>query len=128
VTAVLVIVTAYPTLRYLVDHPQYEIAVLAQLWLAALYSAYVSSSFVGLSERVPSHIRATGYGVSTTLGLAIFGGCTPLISDWLIRATGSNIAPSAWLIAVALCSLLGSLILFKGGIALSGGEADLQSG
>jgi MHS family citrate/tricarballylate:H+ symporter-like MFS transporter len=128
VTAVLVIVTAYPTLRYLVDHPQYQIAMLAQLWLAALYSAYVSSSFVGLSERVPSHIRATGYGVSTTLGLAVFGGCTPLISNWLIHITGSNIAPCAWLISVALCSLVGSFILFKGGIALSGGEVDLQLG
>jgi MHS family citrate/tricarballylate:H+ symporter-like MFS transporter len=120
VSALLVIFTAYPVLQYLIHHPGYGTLIVTQLWFSTLYSAYSSSSFVGLSEIVPPSVRATGYGVSTTLGLALFGGCTPLISAWLIHVTGDDIAPSLWLVFVAVCSLIASCILFKGKIAIRG--------
>src|SRR5205085_1215304 len=88
--AVLIALSAYPVLRYLVDHPSYGMLIASQIWLGTLYAAYASSCFVGLCELVPTRIRATGYGVSTSLGLAIFGGGTPLISTWLIQATGDS--------------------------------------
>jgi MHS family citrate/tricarballylate:H+ symporter-like MFS transporter len=119
-TAALVILTAYPTLYCLVTYPGYWSLIRCQLWFATLYSAYASSGLVGLSEVVPSRIRATGYGVSTTLGLALFAGCTPLISTWLIHVTGNKIAPGFWLMFVATCSLIACFILFKAKIAVRG--------
>ncbi len=112
-TAALVVVSAYPSLRWLVDHPTYGTLIVNQLWFGTMYAAYASSSFVALSELVPARIRATGYGVSTSLGLAIFGGFTPLISTWLIGATGDDAAPGLWLMAVATLGLVACFVLFR---------------
>ena len=112
-TAAVILLTTYPVLSYLAAHPSYTNLVLSQLWMGTLYSAYASSSYVGLSELVPTRIRATGYGVSTSLGLAIFGGFTPLISTWLIRVTGDLASPGLWLSFVAALGLIAIVILFR---------------
>jgi MHS family citrate/tricarballylate:H+ symporter-like MFS transporter len=112
-TAALVVLTAYPSLRWLVDHPTYGTLIVNQLWFGTLYAAYASSSFVALSELVPARIRATGYGVSTALGLAIFGGFTPLISTWLIHLTGDGAAPGWWLMFVAALGFVACFVLFR---------------
>jgi MHS family citrate/tricarballylate:H+ symporter-like MFS transporter len=112
-TAALVLLTAYPVLYYLIKVPSYANLILCQLWFGTLYSAYASSCFVALSELVPARTRATGYGVSTTLGLAIFGGFTPLVSTWLIRVTGNVAAPAYWLCLVATLGLLATVALYR---------------
>jgi len=118
--AIALFVSAYPAIHYVVEHPNLTVLIVVQLWLVTLYSAYASSAFVALSEAVPSRIRATGYGVASTLGLAIFGGGTPLISTLLIGMTGRSEAPAFWLMFVALCSLAAVLILFLRTPALRG--------
>lgn len=112
-TAALIMVTSYPVLRYLVDHPSYSNLITSQLWFGSLSSAYASSSYVALAELVPAKIRATGYGVSSTLALGMFGGSTPLVSTWLIQETGNRAAPALWLTAVAALGLMAILVLFR---------------
>jgi MHS family proline/betaine transporter-like MFS transporter len=40
---------------------------------------------------------AVGYNI----GVAVFGGFTPLIAAWLISATGNDLSPSFWVILTA---------------------------
>lgn len=112
-SAALILITTYPLLRYLVDNPSYSNLICIQLWFGTLYAAYASSSYVGLCELVPARIRATGYGVSTSLGLAIFGGFTPLVCTWLIHVTGNDAAPGFWLSFVATLGLIAIVVLFR---------------
>jgi MHS family proline/betaine transporter-like MFS transporter len=44
---------------------------------------------------------AVGYNI----GVAVFGGFTPLIAAWLISTTGSPLAPSFWVMVTAALSL-----------------------
>ena len=50
---------------------------------------------------------AVGYNV----GVAIFGGFTPLVVDWLINLTGHAVAPAYWVMFAAVVSLVSLLIL-----------------
>ena len=126
VSAVLVTFTAYPVLRELTLKPSYGRLVFVQFWYATLYTAYVSSAFVALSELIPAELRATGYGLSTTLGLALFGGFTPAVSEWLVHRTGNNAIPSLWLTFLAVCSTVGIYLLFRG--RLASGISDASQG
>ncbi len=112
-TAIVSLLVTFPALNYLVGQPSYANLIFCQLIFSTLYSAYASSAFVGLIELVPVKIRATGYAVSTSLGLAIFGGFTPLVCTWLIHTTGNSAAPALWLGAVAAAGLVAIVILFK---------------
>jgi len=118
-SALLVVFTAYPSLQYLTAEPSFKRLVLVQLWYASLYCAYSSSSFVSLSEWIPTELRATGYGLSTSLGLAVFGGFTPLVAAWLVHNTGNDATPSVWLMALAVCALVAVWLLVRGKIAMS---------
>jgi len=117
-SAALVVITAYPFLKVLTISPSFWTLMLVQFWYATLYAMYVSSAFVALSELIPAELRATGYGLSTTLGLALFGGFTPAVSEWLVHITGDNAIPSLWLIVLAICSTVASWLLFRGQIAI----------
>lgn len=112
-TAGLTMVTAYPVLRYLVNNPSYADLIVSQLWFGTLSAAYASSSYVGLAELVPARIRATGYGVSSTLALGILGSSTPLVSTWLIHVTGNRAAPGIWLSLIAALGLVAIVFLYR---------------
>jgi hypothetical protein len=71
-----------------------------------------------MSEMVPTKLRATGYGVATTLGLALFGGFTPLVAEWISHNVQDKAAPSGWLMLLAMCSLVSIYLLGKRKIAM----------
>ncbi len=51
-------------------------------------------------------MRFSGASISYNLAFTIFGGTAPLLSLALINATGVNIAPAWYVVAVALLALL----------------------
>ncbi|WP_224401178.1 MFS transporter [Pseudonocardia sp. ICBG1034] len=61
------------------------------------------------AEMFPTRLRTTAVGVSYSLALALFGGTTPFVSAWLIGATGSPIAPAAFVVVTALISTVAAL-------------------
>lgn len=64
-----------------------------------------------LSENFPTSIRVSALSFSYNVALAIFGGTTPLLATWLIKTTGSNIAPAWYLAFTALVSILSILAM-----------------
>lgn len=71
--------------------------------LVGIYSGPIAAANV---EQLPRDVRCTGSAVSYNLAVGIFGGTTPMIAAWLIRATGNEIAPAYYLLAFALVSFI----------------------
>jgi MHS family citrate/tricarballylate:H+ symporter-like MFS transporter len=108
----LTILTVYPALTWLVTGPTFTKMLLVELWLSCLYGSYNGAMIVALTEVMPVDIRTVGFSLAYSLATAFFGGFTPAISTWLIRATGDKGAPGFWMMFGAICGLIGTLILY----------------
>lgn len=64
-----------------------------------------------LPEMFPKHVRASGMSLVYSVGVALFGGFSPLISTWLLNATGNKFAPAWYLLVMTSVSLLGLIWL-----------------
>lgn len=107
-STVLVLLTAWPVMSWLVGAPSFGRLLAVELWLAVLYSAYNGAAVAYLTEIVPPRIRTTGFSLAYSLATCV-GGFTPTICTWLIHATGDRAMPGAWLSLAALCGLAAAL-------------------
>lgn len=64
------------------------------------------SFYTALSESFAKSIRGSGFGITYSLAIAIFGGTTQLVVTWLIHTTGNALAPAWYLTAAAAIGLL----------------------
>lgn len=64
-----------------------------------------------LSEIFPTRTRYTASAITYNMAYTLFGGTAPFIATWLITATGNNMAPAVYLIAIAILALVGGLSL-----------------
>jgi MFS transporter, MHS family, citrate/tricarballylate:H+ symporter len=97
VFSALTLVTAYPALAWLVAHASFANMLIVLLWLSFLYASYNGAMVVALIEVVPASVRTAGFSLAYSLATALFGGFTPLVSTWLIKATGNHAAPAFWM-------------------------------
>jgi MFS family permease len=104
-------VTAYPALTWLVSAPSFTRLLVVEVWLAIVYAGYNGAMIVYLTEIVPSHVRTAGFSLAYSLATALFGGFTPAISTYLIQETGNRAVPAVWLGFSALCGLIATLLL-----------------
>ena len=114
VFSLLAMLTAYPSLSWLVAAPSFEHMLLVELWLSILYACYNGAAVVALTEVMPAQVRTVGFSLAYSLATAIFGGFTPLISTWLIDATGDKASPGYWMAFAGACGLLATGLLYKG--------------
>jgi MFS family permease len=124
---VLMMVTAYPVMLWLVDAPSFLRLLTVELWLSFLYGSYNGAMVVYLTEIVPVEVRTIGFSLAYSLATAIFGGFTPAISTYLIQATGNRAIPGVWLAFAAVCGLTAALLTRAPGTE-SSGESLSRSG
>ena len=110
VCTLLMLLTAYPLMLWLIDAPSFARLLASELWLSFLYGSYNGAMVVALTEFMPRAIRTSGFALAYSLATAAFGGFTPAISHWLIEMTGNRAVPGVWLAFAAACSLVGTLI------------------
>ncbi|MBB1606925.1 MULTISPECIES: MFS transporter [unclassified Pseudomonas] len=121
---VLALLTAYPTLSWLVAEPSFARLLTVELWLSFLYGSYNGAMVVALTEVMPADVRTTGFSLAYSLATATFGGFTPAACTWLIHALDNKAAPGLWLSGAALLGLVATLVLFRRrGRAAPSGEA-----
>lgn len=78
-----------------------------QVLFGVLLALYSGPGPAAISEIFPTHLRSTWMSAGYTLAVAVFGGFAPFIATWLIRETGSPVAPTyLYLMPAALISLL----------------------
>ena len=107
----LALLTAYPSLAWLVSDPSFSRLLGVELWLSFLYGSYNAAMVVYLTEIMPAQVRASGFSIAYSLATAIFGGSTPAICTYLIHATGNKAIPGLWLCLAAASGLIAVLLL-----------------
>jgi MFS family permease len=102
----------YPAFVWLVDEPSPGRLLTLMALLGAMHVVQAVPGLTALPEMFPKHVRATGMSVVYSVGVALFGGFSPLIVTWMVNETGSKLAPAWYLMGTTVVSLFG-LLLFK---------------
>src|SRR5258708_2321755 len=121
--AILAFATAYPALSWLVSSPTFAKMLMVELLFSFYFGIYNGAMVAALSELVPKHVRATCFSLAFSLAAALFGTATPLVSTWLINATGDKASPGFWLMFAGLCGIVSRLEVERGGAARQVGVA-----
>jgi len=82
--------------------------LLIQVLLVAVFSLNDGTFATYFVEGFPTNVRFTGFALPFNIGVAIFGGTSPLIAAWLIQETGNDYVPAFLIMAFAL---LGAIAL-----------------
>jgi MHS family citrate/tricarballylate:H+ symporter-like MFS transporter len=113
VFTMLMFVTAYPTLSWLVTAPSFARLLAVELWLSFIYGSYNGAMVVSLTEIVPLHVRTASFSVAYSLATALFGGFTPMVSTYLIHETGDRAVAGVWLMFAAACGFVATLLAYR---------------
>ncbi|TJZ56780.1 MFS transporter [Streptomyces piniterrae] len=103
--AALIGLSAVPLFIWLTRAPSFLTLALCMTVLGLLKAAYFGALPSVMSDAFPTGARATGLAFSYNTTVALFGGFTPTIATALVTATGSQISPSYYLLAVSVVSI-----------------------
>ena len=106
IASVLFLVTAYPSFLLLTSIGTLAILVAVVCWLDLVKTSYSGVLPSLLADLFPTRTRGTGMALSYNISVPIFGGFAPFISAWLIARTGDARAPSYYLMATAVLSVV----------------------
>jgi MHS family citrate/tricarballylate:H+ symporter-like MFS transporter len=109
------LVTAYPTLLWLVDAPTFSKMLAVELLFSFYFGVYNGAMVAALTEVVPVHVRTTCFSLAFSLAAALFGTFTPLAATWLIDKTGDKASPGFWLMFAAASGIVATLAIYRGG-------------
>jgi len=110
VFTILMLVTAYPAMVWLVGGPSFTRLLTVELWLSFIFGSYNGAMVVFLTEIMPIDVRTSGFSLAYSLATAVFGGFTPAISTYLIHITGNRAVPGLWLSFAAAFGLLAAIL------------------
>ncbi|WP_055557897.1 MFS transporter [Streptomyces sp. NBRC 110028] len=103
--ATLILALVYPSLAFLVAAPGFGVILGVMFLIGVLKAGYFAPLPSMMAELFPVTNRATGLAVSYNIAVMLFGGTTPLIIVWLVDVTGSKLAPTFYLMFLAVLSL-----------------------
>lgn len=106
----LMLLTAYPVMWWLVQAPSLPRLLATELWLSFLYASYNGAMVVSLTEMMPAEVRTTGFALAYSLATSLFGGFTPAIGTWLIHVTHNRAVPGMWVSCAAALSFAAALL------------------
>ncbi len=107
---ILMLVTPYPAMLWLVAAPSFTRLLTVELWLSFIFGSYNGAMVVFLTEIMPIDVRTSGFSLAYSLATAVFGGFTPAISIYLIHLTGNRAVPGLWLSFAAACGLVAATL------------------
>ncbi|MEN3930037.1 MFS transporter [Microvirga sp. W0021] len=97
---------SYPLLSYIIAEPSIQVLLIGQL-IGAIAMSMIWGPYPGqMSQFFPTRIRSTGMAISYNLGVLLFGGLAPVITDTLFKLTGSSVVSAYYIIFGAVVSLI----------------------
>lgn len=100
--AFIYLIIIYPLFSALAHMPSMSALIILTFCCAIVISASFGPLPALISELFPATIRTTAISVGYNLAAALFGGCAPLVSAWLIAVSGSLVSPSWYALACAI--------------------------
>ncbi|WP_230951600.1 MFS transporter [Burkholderia diffusa] len=111
VASVCLLLFSYPLFLLLVTTSSVLLIFLAIIVTGALTGVFAGICPAAMAEMFPTRMRTTGMSIGFGIATAVFGGFGSLISESLIKLTGSQIAPSYYVICTAIVSLVSILAM-----------------
>ena len=74
--------------------------------LAGAQTTAGTTALVAITEWLPRHVRAGGFGLIYASSIAVFGGSTQFIAAWLTRLTGDPLVPAWYMLAALTVGLI----------------------
>jgi MHS family proline/betaine transporter-like MFS transporter len=99
------IVLSFPLLM-MASSGSVALAFASQLIMIVFLSFFSGPCPAAYAELFPTRVRYTALSIGYNSAVAIFGGFAPFIATWLIKVTGSNLAPGFYLMAAAIISFV----------------------
>ena len=103
---VLFLLAIYPAFTLIVQNHSAFTLIAATALLGALSSTSVGVALVCLTESLRKDVRSTGLAVVYAVGVAVFGGIAQPFVTWVIKATGSPMAPAWYMMAAAAIGIV----------------------
>lgn len=97
-------VLTYPLFSLMLSGATLVTVIIIQVIFDIMISLFSGPGPAAIAEIFPTRSRSTWMSTGYSLAVAIFGGFAPYISTWLIKTTGTPIAPTFYLIAAAVVS------------------------
>ena len=104
-------VLPYPLLAWLQAEPTLLRLTLMQMVLCTAVAISFGPVSTALAEQFPVHMRSTGLALAYNFAVMLFGGFAQLIVTWLIRETGTPLAPAFYVMFGAVVGAVGVLFM-----------------
>jgi len=101
----------YPLFSWVHAAPSLERLALMQAILCSLVGVYFGPISTALAEQFPTAVRSTGMAIGYNFAVMLFGGFAQFIVTWLIRETGSPLAPAFYVMFGAVVGFAASLFV-----------------
>jgi MHS family proline/betaine transporter-like MFS transporter len=102
--AVLTVLLPYPSL-YIVGLGGFGPALAGLLIIWIPVTAFGGAAPAVWADMFPTKVRVSGFGIAYGFGTAIFAGCAPFVSTWLVETTRNPLAPAWYMIAGGIVTL-----------------------
>jgi MHS family proline/betaine transporter-like MFS transporter len=103
--------TSYPLFLMLTTWPTVTTLIVVQALVGLLIAACLGPIPAMLSDIFPTSTRGTGLALSYNFSVTLFGGFAPLIVTWMIATTQDKMAPSFYVMATSIISIIAVLAL-----------------
>jgi MFS transporter, MHS family, proline/betaine transporter len=100
------LVLIYPLFLWLDAAPSIGRLVLVQGILAVTLAGYYGPFGAMIAELFPANVRSTGLSLAYNVAVMLFGGFGQTIVTWLIRVTGTPLAPTYYVMAGIALSVI----------------------
>ncbi|NKJ47153.1 MFS transporter [Burkholderia sp. SG-MS1] len=96
----------FPAFMLMNRFAQLSVVMSLTALMLVFYSMGSASEFALMCESFPRRVRATGISIAYAVSVCVFGGTAQLVATWLIRVTGSKLAPAGYVAACVVVSLV----------------------
>ena len=101
----------YPAYSWLTSEPSITRLLVAQLSICVFVSVYFGVFSTVIAELFPANVRSLGMSLAYNIAVMIFGGFAQFIVTWLIRATGSPMAPAYYVMFGVTVGLIAAFFI-----------------
>jgi len=101
----------YPLLTWVQTEPSFVRLLCLQVAMCSVLAVFYGPLSTTLAEQFPTGVRSTGTGIAYNFAVMLFGGFTPFVVAWLIRATGSPSVPAYCLMFGATAGTIALFLL-----------------
>ncbi len=103
----------YPMFDWIQAGPSLARLAIMQAVLCSLVGVFLGPISTAIAEQFPTGVRSTGLAIGYNFAVMLFGGFAQFIVTWLIRETGSPLAPAYYVMFGAVVGFIASIFLVE---------------